>query len=381
MKNLENFLSFAKVSIITFFKKFQKDDILLSAQGLTFNTLLTLVPLLGLVLSIGKIFLPQQKLVDQILINITKYLTPEATKKVMNVILELVKRLENFPLGKFSLIAYFIMGMGLLFQIEGILNRIFESSKKRSFMQRLTFFWICITIMPLLFFLPLSFHPHLGKFLNLFILVLIALFFFLTYIYFPAKDVCKKDALIGAIFSTFLWTLSSYLYSIYVKYAVGYSKIYGSLSAIPLFLVWLFVNWLVFLLGAELVVFLEQKSWKRIPINISHPYLKLYLLYIMGKLFAEGKNLHLFKLSDYLNISPVFLETLLQELENEGLIAVREDEVFFIKPLQKIEIAKIIGINNLQNLPALPEMDKFTEKILNFTKNLSQVTLEDLIKD
>ncbi|AEH22603.1 ribonuclease BN [Thermodesulfobacterium geofontis OPF15] len=378
--NFKNaFLSF-KIAIITFLKKLQKDDLLLCAQGLTFNTLLTLVPLLGLVLSISKIFIPQQKFVEQVFINIAQYLTPEATKKVMDTILELVKKLETFPLGKFSLIGYFIMGLGLLFQIEEILNRIFESSKRRNFIQRIIFFWVCITIVPFIFFMPVYSYFYLGNFSNFFILLILAFIFFLMYIYFPAKDVPKKEALIGAFFSTILWTLSSYLYSFYVKYAVGYSKVYGSLSAIPLFLVWLFVNWLVFLLGAELVVFLEQKIWKRIPIDPSHPYLKLYILYLLGKNFIEGKPCNIFEFSEYLNVSPILLESILQELEKEGFVAVRDEEVFFVKPLQKINITKVVGLNKFQELLKLPEGDSFSQKLSILTKNFSEITLEDLIK-
>jgi membrane protein len=378
--NFKNaFLSF-KIAIITFLKKLQKDDLLLCAQGLTFNTLLTLVPLLGLVLSISKIFIPQQKFVEQVFINIAQYLTPEATKKVMDTILDLVKKLETFPLGKFSLIAYFIMGLGLLFQIEEILNRIFESSKRRNFMQRIIFFWVCITVIPFLFFMPVYSYFYLGKFFNFFILLILAFIFFLMYIYFPAKDVPKKEALMGAFFSTILWTLSSYLYSFYVKYAVGYSKVYGSLSAIPLFLVWLFVNWLVFLLGAELVVFLEQKIWKRIPIDLSYPYLKLYILYLLGKNFIEGKPRNIFEISEYLNVSPILLESLLQDLEKDGFVALRDEEVFFVKPLQNINIAKVVGLNKFQELLKLPEGESFSQKISILTKNFSEITLEDLIK-
>lgn len=378
--NFKNaFLSF-KIAIITFLKKLQKDDLLLCAQGLTFNTLLTLVPLLGLVLSISKIFIPQQKFVEQVFINIAQYLTPEATKKVMDTILDLVKKLETFPLGKFSLIAYFFMGLGLLFQIEEILNRIFESSKRRNFMQRIIFFWVCITVIPFLFFMPVYSYFYLGKFFNFFILLILAFIFFLMYIYFPAKDVPKKEALMGAFFSTILWTLSSYLYSFYVKYAVGYSKVYGSLSAIPLFLVWLFVNWLVFLLGAELVVFLEQKIWKRIPIDLSYPYLKLYILYLLGKNFIEGKPRNIFEISEYLNVSPILLESILQELEKEDFVAVRDEEVFFVKPLQKINITKVVGLNKFQELLKLPEGESFSQKISILTKNFSEITLEDLIK-
>lgn len=363
-----------------FFKKIEKDEILLNAQGLTFNTLLTLVPILGLIFCIGKVLIPEERIIEEVLKYSAQYLTPETTQRVVNLIFDLIKKLENFPLGKFSIIAYFIMGLGLLFQIEGVLNKIFESSKRRSFIQRITFFWVCITIIPFLFFIPVLFHPYISKFFNLFLFILITLFFFLMYIYFPAKDVKKKEALIGAIFSTFLWYLSSYLYSIYVKHAVSYSKIYGSLSAVPLFFLWIFINWLVFLVGAELVVLLEQKGWKKVPSEISYPWLKLYILYLMGKWFLEEKSINLFDLSEYLNISPIFLETLLQHLEKEGFIAIRDEEVFFAKPLNKIKISDIAGLKDLKYPTSLPEMELFFQKINFLIKQLSEKTLEDLLK-
>jgi len=370
---------FIKKLLFSFLKKLKNDEILLYAQGLTFTTLLTLIPILGLLISLAHIFIPQKALIDQFIIQIAKYLTSEATQKVINAILTIIKKLESFPLGKFSIITYFFMSLALLFQLEEVLNKIFESSKKRTFIQRLTFFWLCMTLTPGLFFLPFSFYSYLGKFSTIFIFSLVTLFFFLMYVYFPAKDVPKKEALIGAIFSTILWICSSYFYSIYIKYAINYSKIYGSLAAIPLFLIWIFINWTIFLMGAELVVFLEQKNWKRTPLNLTHPWLKVYVMYLIGKNFLKGIVLDLFSLAEKLNLSPILLESTLQELETAGLIVLKEENIYLAKPLEKIKIAELVDLSIASELNEPPELEEFFQKMQNLLNNFFKITLKDLV--
>ncbi len=374
MKIISNFL---KKIILPFFKKFFKDEVLIYAQALTFTSLLTIIPILGLIISLARIFVPQQTLVNQIMLEIAKYLTPEATQKVIKVIFKVLKGLESFPLGKFSIIAYFLMGSGLLFQIEDILNKIFESSKRRSFIQRITFFWLFITLTPLIFLLPLSFHSYISNF-SILIFFLIFVLFFLMYIYFPAKDVPKKEAFLGSLFSTVLWILSSYVYSIYIKYAVNYSKVYGSLAAIPLFLIWIFINWSIFLSGAELIVFLEQKAWKKSGISLPPLWLKLYTMYVIAKNFSTGNPVSIYELSKILNTSPMLMETTLQELENKGFIVTKDEIVFLIKPLNQIKITEIIELKSLiQHYPQ--DMEEFVKKVQSLLAHTFELTLQDLI--
>ncbi|RKX63322.1 MAG: hypothetical protein DRP34_02305, partial [Thermodesulfobacteriota bacterium] len=81
-----------------------------------------------------------------------------------------------------------------------------------------------------------------------------------------------------------------------------------------------------------------------------------------------------------LNVSPIFLETILQDLEKDDFIAIKDDEVFFTKPLQKIKISNVIGLDSVEESSELPEMSNFTKKISNIFHNVSQITLEDLLK-
>ncbi len=147
-----------------FFKKFLKDELLLYASGLTYHTLLTLVPILGLIISLGRNFFNEEVILQQSFLFLSKYLTAEALSQAMDRINLLLENLKRFPLGKFSLIFYFIMSIGLFFQIEEALNRIFLGLKRRSFKERLLFYWIALNLAPFLFLLPLLFQGFLKNF-------------------------------------------------------------------------------------------------------------------------------------------------------------------------------------------------------------------------
>lgn len=366
--------------LLTFYHKIKKDEIIIYAQALTFTSLLTVIPLLGLSFTLSKILIPHEKILDQFFLYLTYYLTPEALQKVNHLIFNLTKKLETFPLGKFSLIFYFIMGSGLLFQIEEVLNKIFESQKKRNFFQRIIFFWLCITLTPFIFLIPFTLVSKIGKFYTLLNLVLIFSFFFLIYVSFPAKEIPKKETFLGATFSTLLWMITSYLFIVYVKYAITYSKIYGSLMIFPLFLLWVFINWLVFLIGAELIVALERKGWRSWMIRPSKPLIKLLVLYILAKNFSENGPVTLDILQKTINIDTAYLESILQELEAQKLIFLKEDVVVLTKYPEKIFISEILEKELIffENYEKNPLILEFQEKLKIITSSLN-VSLKELI--
>jgi membrane protein len=362
-------------------KAIQKDELLLFAQGLTFTTILTIIPITGLVLSIARIFIPQEKIIDQTLVWIANYLTPEATSKVVNIILELIQKLKDLPLGKFSIVAYFLMSLGIFFQVEDSLNKIFKSSKRRTFVQRLSFYWLCMTITPFLLFLPFSFHSLPSKLITPTALLSFTIFFFLMYIYFPARKVPKKEALIGALFSAVLWGISSYLYGIYIKHAIAYSKLYGSLSAVPLFLIWLFINWLIFLLGAELAVFMEKKGWYTEELCISTSWTRLCILYQLAKAFLEGSLLSLQQLSQKLHLSPSYLEPFIEELEKEGILLVSEEgKIALLKSPDKLTLNAILKLDFTLPDDKLPIIKEIKEKLEKISPSIFKTTLKDLVE-
>ena len=140
---------------------------------------------------------------------------------------------------------------------------------------------------------------------------------------FSCKKVPRKYALISSFITTILWGILSFGFSLYVKYAVSYSAIYGSLSTIFFFFLWIFLNWLLFLLGAELTVFLSLRH------NLFKPKLpcgwdRIILLKTVYENFLKCKSLSLERLENVLNIAPGRLYELLSELEKKGYILIAE---------------------------------------------------------
>lgn len=82
------------------------------------------------------------------------------------------------------------------------------------------------------------------------------------YISVPNCKVKVIYALIGGSFSSFLFECAKRIFTIYIREFPTYKIIYGSLAAIPLFLVWLYIGWLIILLGVQVTYILQSKVYK-----------------------------------------------------------------------------------------------------------------------
>ncbi len=334
-------------------QKAQKDHLLLYAQGLTYNTLLTLIPILGLLVSLSRSFLNEDKLIQQSFVFFSNYLTADALITVMEQIVKIINNLKTFPLGKFSLLFYFLMSLGILFQLEEVLNNIFLSFKRRSLKERVLFYWIVLTFAPFIFFLPLLLQTSLKDsfiYKNFIYFSFLLFFFYLMYIYFPARRVSKLAAIKGAFFSTLLWYLFSFLFGLYVKKAVAYSKLYGSLSVIPIFLLFLFFNWLIFLIGAEITYALEKNLFRKKIVPLSYPAGLILLLAFIAERFYAGKNTSLRDIERELPYEEESIIYGISELIKRGYIKVKDEEIFFKIPPEKIKISEFMQQEDLKIL-------------------------------
>ncbi|MCS7150665.1 MAG: YihY/virulence factor BrkB family protein [Caldimicrobium sp.] len=384
MKNLKRYPKGAQSLITLFIRKISKDEILLFAQSLTYNTLLTLIPLLGLLFSLSRILLPEDHLIQQIFSFFVKYLTPEALIQVMETIIKILDNLKKFPLGKFSLFLYFLMSLGLLLQIEDALNRIFLSHKRRSLKERILFYWIALNLAPVILLLPFLLQASiqgLRDYHLIFYFLFLFLFFFLVYIYFPARKISKIAAVKGAILGTLLWYSFSMLFGVYVKKAIAYSKLYGSLSVVPLFLIFLFLNWLIFLMGAEITYFLEKKPWIKRPLKIDGPLRALLILSVIASNFYRGKTTKINNLEALTLISEEDLLSTLNFLEIKGWIKINDEEIFLMMPPEKILLSEILMLEAHQKLQELFKELNLNIRLCLLDSGLSEVSLKDLISD
>jgi len=364
--NLKEVIVLLKLHLVHFLKKVGKDEVLVYAEALTFNTLLAVIPLLGLVFSFARAIIPEETIIMKSFELLVNLLPEEVTGFVVEKLIYFFERIKHFPLGKFSLLTYFMMSIGLLFFIEDCLNRIYLSTEKRSIREKISFFWLTLTIAPFVLLIPIATYGYLEKGVKhatYFLILFISLCFYLIYYYFPVRRVPRKYALISSLITTLFWGILSFGFSLYVKYAVSYSAIYGSLSTIFFFFLWIFLNWLLFLLGAELTVFLSLRH------NLFKPKLpcgwdRIILLKTLYENFLKGGTLSLEKLENLLNIAPDRLYELLRELEKKGYILIAEGLVLPTRELGNLRLSELLGL---------------TEEVLKEAKSLS--VLRDFLEE
>jgi membrane protein len=84
----------------------------------------------------------------------------------------------------------------------------------------------------------------------------------LMYALVPNRRVRKRDALVGALAAAMLFELARFVFTWYVSGIANYNQVYGALAAIPIFLIWVFVSWVIVLLGATLTAALTAFEYR-----------------------------------------------------------------------------------------------------------------------
>jgi membrane protein len=113
--------------------------------------------------------------------------------------------------------------------------------------------------------LVISLAPFLQVLKQLTPFVAATLFFGLLYRIVPNTKVKTGPALLGGAIAGALWVLAQQLFALYAKNAISYSQIYGSLAAIPLFILSIHLSWIVILFGANLVFAIQTARSSELP--------------------------------------------------------------------------------------------------------------------
>jgi membrane protein len=161
----------------------------------------------------------------------------------------------------------------LMVNIERVFNGIWRARRSRSMVQRLVMYWTTITVGPLLIGASLSLTSWLVTqsmqsvsgvrgaqelLLKLLPIVLNGAAFALVYIMIPNRRVLVKDALVGGITAAIGFEVMKRAFGLYVMLFPTYDLIYGTFATIPIFLLWIYLSWLVILLGAVVVAVLPH---------------------------------------------------------------------------------------------------------------------------
>ncbi len=246
-------------------RDFRDAEITLSASSLAYTTILSIIPLIAVSFSIFKAFGGMERLYDTIEPFIFENLAEGADEKTLGFLRTFVSNIHAGTLGAGGFIGLLITTMSMLNSVEKTFSRIWKSPVTRSVFQRIATYWFFITLGPIALSLTIGFAtssnlPLASVLPGGFGLFLILLgIFFGMYKWIPSRSVHWRPALTAAFVTSFSWIIAKGLYSLYVRKVVSYDKIYGSLGAIPIFLIWIYVAWIVVLGGASLSHSLQRR--------------------------------------------------------------------------------------------------------------------------
>lgn len=247
------------------------------AGSLTFNTVLAVVPMLTIAFAIFTTFPMFNTFRTSLEAYFIQSLIPKA---ISNTILDYLgmfaaKASGMSAVGALALVVTTVATMGM---IDRTFNHIWRVKARRPLPQRIIAYWTIVTLGPLLIGMSITLTSHLSRatnwvvlnlpFLSAFLYTMASVgltmgAFTLLYMVIPNRFVDSRDAAWGGLIAAIAFEIAKRLFAIFVVRFPSYTIIYGALAAIPIFLLWIYVSWLIILVCALIVAALPVVKYER----------------------------------------------------------------------------------------------------------------------
>ena len=390
----------------------------LRAMSLVYTTLLSIVPLLAVSLSVLKGFGVHNR-IEPLLYNLLLPLGPsgvEITTKVIGFV-------ENVKVGVlgsvgFALLIYTVIA--LMQKIESAFNYVWRIDHLRSLSQRFSNYLSVILIGPVLIFSAVGFTATVlnmevaqrlvamepfgtlmlyGSKLVPYILVCLA--FTLIYIFIPNTRVRFTAALVGGVIAGVLWKITGWGFAAFIASSSKYAAIYSSFAILILLLIWMYLSWLILLVGSQIAFFVQYPKYmarSRVRFILSNrlrEMLALQIMYLVG--YNHNHSLPPWTLDqfvEFLGLPGEPTHRMVKVLVDAGyLIEIINDDVPVYLPVHAIETMRLTDmisairrasesrILSRSQLVSVPAVDAVMDQIDTASKAaLGERTLKDLVE-
>ena len=246
-------------------------ELSLRSMSLVYTTLLSIIPLLAFSFAILKGF----GMFDQLEPYLTEVLAPlgEDGDKITKKVLELVDNVKGGVLGGVSMVILLWTVISTIQKVESSFNYVWYVAKSRSFARRLTEYIVVLVIGPVMMVTAitiigslgsnagiqyLSNLPGVGQLLllagKLLPLIIISGVFTFLYMFMPNTKVKLTAALVGGFGGGALWSMMAIIFTTFIVTAARTQNMYANFALAIFALIWLYLNWLVLLIGAQLAL-------------------------------------------------------------------------------------------------------------------------------
>jgi len=342
----------------------------LRATGLVYTTLLSFVPLLALSFSVLKAF----GVYNQIEALLLGFLAPlgERSAEVSRWIIKFIENMNVGVLGSIGLALLIYTVVSLMQKAEESFNYIWHVSRLRGFARRFSGYMSVLVIGPVLVFAalgigsgfmgtapvrqllamePLGGAAYAASKTIPFIMVIGV--FTLIYLFGPNTKVRIGAALVGGAVAGALWQGAGWMFAQFAAKSTQYGAIYSSFAILLLFLIWLYINWLVLLLGASIAFYHQHPEY--LLLRSGEPRLSnrmrervaLIAMYLIGKAYRDGAPPWTFTaLTQRLGVPMHALEIVLSAMQQRGLLTQTSDDPPAYLPardLEAISLPELLG--------------------------------------
>ena len=261
-------------------ERFRDARLGVSASSLTFTTVLALVPLFAVGLAVFAAFPVFGKFQDTIQRWLIESLVPESiARQVLSYLTQFSRKASR--LGSVGLVAVLMSAVFLMVTIERTLGQIWGLQRQRPLAQRVLLYWSSITLGPLFLGASLAITSYVATasrdvvdvlpgsirwLLDSFEVLLLTACVSGLYFYVPFTRVRWRHAITAGFFVAGALELAKKGMALYLLEVPTYSLIYGAFAALPILLVWIYVTWLLVLLGAVLAASLPElgrQEWRK----------------------------------------------------------------------------------------------------------------------
>ena len=276
-KKSKGFLRKTVIFLVMFIKKIGDDDIFALGAQLAYYMVLSFIPFLMFLMTlVGFSHLNS----DAVLNLLSNVMTTEAFNLIQSTVIEIVDREQTGLLWISIALAIWVSSSGFKAVIKG-LNKAYGVKENRSYIKLKLISMIYTILLALIviatlflfvfgdvigdFFMKVLEHPefiyYIWNMLRYVVVILIMILFFMfLYNATPCVRLGWLEVIPGAVITTLGWISISYIFAYYVNNFSNYSRLYGSLGAVFMFMTWMFITSMILILGGEINAVLAEKN-------------------------------------------------------------------------------------------------------------------------
>jgi membrane protein len=341
----------------------------LRSMSLVYTTLLSVVPLVAFSFSVLKGLGVHRNLQSKLY----TILEPLGDKgiEITDKLMTLVNNVNGSVLGGIGLAFFIYTAISMVQKIEESFNYVWYVSKPRSFSRRFTEYMLILLLAPLAIAIALGalaslqneaivqwaahnalLSPIFSATSKLTPFLVVTAVFTALYKYMPNTEVHFRSALVGGLTGGFLWSTLGLIFAAFLANSARTQAIYASFAIAITTLIWLYLNWLILLIGSQLAFYFQNPAYMRIGrreprlSNAMRERLALNIMLIVGAAFRDSnKSINQRLLSEELHIPSITVTPIIAALQGKGLLNTMEnDDLLPGREMSRITLRDILEV-------------------------------------